>query len=226
MAKTIYLDNAATTMVNPKVVDAMMPFFTEYYGNPSSIYSFAGKAKEAVEDARAAIAGILGAKTEEIYFTGGGSEAVDFDQSRFNYYVSIFNQIQAAGDCVSIADYNGPDGDAANDSDWLKNMIECGKITIDIVNTNNKTGEVSFNGTSPSSDSYLSYTTTTTMDKTALAKAEAEYEHKTKQINQKDKKFDNDLSKLETERTALTTEYDSVKKVISDNIERTFGIFS
>ena len=105
-------------------------------------------------------------------------------------------------------------------------MIECGKITIDIVNTNNKTGEVSFNGTSPSSDSYLSYTTTTTMDKTALAKAEAEYEHKTKQINQKDKKFDNDLSKLETERTALTTEYDSVKKVISDNIERTFGIFS
>ena len=105
-------------------------------------------------------------------------------------------------------------------------MIECGKITIDIVNTDSKTGEVSFNGTSPSSDSYVSYTTTITMDKTALAKAEAEYEHKTKQIDQKDKKYDNDLSKLETERTALTTEYDSVKKVISDNIERTFGIFS
>ena len=59
-----------------------------------------------------------------------------------------------------------------------------------------------------------------------MAKAEAEYEHATKQIDQKDKKFDMDLSKLETERTALTTEYDSVKKVISDNIERTFGIFS
>ena len=165
----------------------------------------------------------------EDIFTGGDSEAVDFDQDRFNYYVSIFNQIQACDqkDCVSIADYNGgPAGDAANNSDWLKNMIECGKITIDIVNTNNKTGEVSFNGTSPSSDSFVSYTTTTTMDKTALAKAEAEYEHKTKQINQKDKKFDNDLSKLETERTALTPEYDSVKKVISDNIERTFGIFS
>lgn len=162
---------------------------------------------------------------EEI-FTGGDSEAVDFDQDRFNYYVSIFNQIQVAGDCVSIADYNGPDGDAANNSDWLKNMIECGKITIDIVKTDKKTGEVSFNGTSPSSDSFVSYTTTTTMDKTALAKAEAEYEHKTKQINQKDKKFDNDLSKLDTERTALTTEYESVKKVISDNIERTFGIFS
>ena len=164
----------------------------------------------------------------EDIFTGGGSEAVDFDQDKFNYYVSIFNQIQACDkkDCVSIAGYNGPDGDAANDSGWLKNMIECGKITIDIVKTDSKTGKVSFNGTSPSSDSYVSYTTTTTMDKTALAKAEAEYEHKTKQIDQKDKKYDNDLSKLETERTALTTEYDSVKKVISDNIERTFGIFS
>lgn len=162
----------------------------------------------------------------EDIFTGGGSESVDFDQDKFNYYANIFKQIQATGDCVSIADYNGPDGDAANNSDWLKNMIECGKITIDIVNTDKKTGQVSFNGTSPSSDSYLSYTTTSTMDKTALAKAEAEYEHKTKQIDQKDKKFDNDLSKLETERTALTTEYDSVKKVITDNIERTFGIFS
>ena len=162
----------------------------------------------------------------EDIFTGGGSDAVDFDQDKFNYYTNIFKHIQTAGDCVSIADYNGPDGDAANDSDWLKNMIECGKITIDIVNIDSKTGEVSFNGTSPSSDSYVSYTTTSTMDKTALAKAEAEYEHKTKQIDQKDKKYDNDLSKLETERTALTTEYESVKKVISDNIERTFGIFS
>ena len=105
-------------------------------------------------------------------------------------------------------------------------MIQCGKISIEIVNLDNKTGEVSFNTTSPDSDTYVSYTTTTTIDKSALAKAEAEYEHKTKQIDQKDKKFDMDLSKLETERTALTTEYESVKKVISDNIERTFGIFS
>ena len=162
---------------------------------------------------------------EEI-FTQAGGEELDFNQDNFNYYANIFKQIQAAGDCVSIADYNGADGDAANNSEWLKNMIECGKITVDIVNKNNKTGEVSFSGTSPSSDTYLGYTTTSTIDKTALAKAEAEYEHKTKQINQKDKKFDNDLSKLETERTALTTEYESVKKVISDNIERTFGIFS
>ena len=64
------------------------------------------------------------------------------------------------------------------------------------------------------------------VDKTAVAKAEAKYENDMKKIDQKDKKHDMDLAKLETERTALTTEYDSVKKVINDNIERTFGIFS
>ena len=59
-----------------------------------------------------------------------------------------------------------------------------------------------------------------------LAKAEAKYEHDLKLIDKKDKQYDLSLSKLETERSALTTEYDSVKKVIEDNIERTFGIFS
>ena len=73
--KYIYLDNAATTRVAPEVLEAMTPYFTEYYGNPSSIYSFAGKSKDAMEEARAKIAGILGAKPEEIYFTGGGSES-------------------------------------------------------------------------------------------------------------------------------------------------------
>lgn len=73
--KYIYLDNAATTRVAPEAMEAMTPYFTEYYGNPSSIYSFAGKAGDAVEEARAKIAGVLGAKPEEIYFTGGGSES-------------------------------------------------------------------------------------------------------------------------------------------------------
>lgn len=73
--KCIYLDNAATTRVVPEVMDAMAPYFTEYYGNPSSIYSFAGRIKDDMEQARAQIAGVLGAKPEEIYFTGGGSES-------------------------------------------------------------------------------------------------------------------------------------------------------
>lgn len=73
--KYIYLDNAATTRVAPEVMETMTPYFTEYYGNPSSIYSFAGEAGDAVEEARAKIAGILGAKPQEIYFTGGGTES-------------------------------------------------------------------------------------------------------------------------------------------------------
>lgn len=75
MEKLIYLDNAATTQVYPEVFDAMKPFFTEYYGNPSSIYSFASEANKAVAGARETIAKALNAKTEEIYFTGGGSES-------------------------------------------------------------------------------------------------------------------------------------------------------
>lgn len=75
MDKLIYLDNAATTQVYPEVVDAMMPYFTEYYGNPSAIYTFAGKAGKAVNEARAILAEGIGAAPEEIYFTGGGSES-------------------------------------------------------------------------------------------------------------------------------------------------------
>lgn len=168
----------------------------------------------------------FGSEIFALAYADEGVEEDDFNQEEFNFYANLYKQIVLAGGCVSIADYNGTDGDAANNSEWLKNMIQCGKISIEIVNQDKKTGQVSFNTTSPDSDTYVSYTTTTTIDKSALAKAEAEYEHKTKQIDQKDKKFDMDLSKLETERTALTTEYESVKKVISDNIERTFGIFS
>ena len=75
MNKLIYLDNAATTKTAPEVVDAMLPYFTEYYGNPSSVYDFAAESKAAVTKARHRIAEVLNAKTEEIYFTAGGSEA-------------------------------------------------------------------------------------------------------------------------------------------------------
>ena len=71
----VYADNAATTSVSKTALDAMMPYLTTLYGNPSSLYSFAQKAKEALEDARKTVADIIGAEPKEIYFTSGGSEA-------------------------------------------------------------------------------------------------------------------------------------------------------
>ncbi len=73
--KIIYLDNAATTRTSPKVVEEMLPFFSEYYGNPSSVYEFSNASKKAVAQARQVIADSLGAKPQEIYFTAGGSES-------------------------------------------------------------------------------------------------------------------------------------------------------
>ncbi len=75
MKKLIYLDNAATTKTAPEVVEAMLPYFTEKFGNPSSVYSFAAGNKEVISGQRDIIAGVLGAKSNEIYFTAGGSEA-------------------------------------------------------------------------------------------------------------------------------------------------------
>lgn len=75
MDEVIYLDNAATTPVRPEVVKAMLPYFTEKFGNPSSIYSIASESKKAVDYARDALAKALSVKTEEIYFTAGGSES-------------------------------------------------------------------------------------------------------------------------------------------------------
>lgn len=75
MNKLIYLDNAATTKTAPEVVEAMLPYFTEYYGNPSSVYGFAAANKEVITKQRESIAGALGAAPQEIYFTAGGSES-------------------------------------------------------------------------------------------------------------------------------------------------------
>lgn len=73
--KMIYLDNAATTKTAPGVVEAMLPYFTEFYGNASTVYEFGAKSKGAISQAREQIAGAIGAKGNEIYFTAGGSES-------------------------------------------------------------------------------------------------------------------------------------------------------
>ena len=75
MDRLIYMDNAATTPVHPEVYEAMKPYFSEVYSNPSAVYTFAGKAGRAVDEARRTIASVINAKPEEVYFTAGGSES-------------------------------------------------------------------------------------------------------------------------------------------------------
>jgi len=71
----IYFDNAATTSLDPEVLEAMMPYFTDKFGNPSSIYSYGRESRMAIEQARKSVAKILGAKPSEIFFTSGGTES-------------------------------------------------------------------------------------------------------------------------------------------------------
>lgn len=75
MAKSIYLDNSATTPLKREVLDAMLPYLTEHYGNPSSIYKIGREAKSAIEEAREKVASAIGATSKEIFFTGCGTEA-------------------------------------------------------------------------------------------------------------------------------------------------------
>ncbi len=75
MDKRIYMDNAATTKTRPEVVEAMLPYFTEFYGNPSSVYDLASESKKAIDEARQTIADSLNVITQDIYFTASGSEA-------------------------------------------------------------------------------------------------------------------------------------------------------
>ena len=163
---------------------------------------------------------------KSIYEKTGTGDAQDFDQDKFNYYLLYGKLIEKEGgiDGVTTMDLYTVKG-AETDSEFLQDMLKAGKISVEQawIGTDGKAEDST---TSVPSDSNLEYTATSSIDKKAVAIAEAEYEHEMKKIDRKDKQYDMELNKLETERTALTTEYDSVKKVIKDNIERTFGIFS
>ena len=163
---------------------------------------------------------------ESLYSELSGEDKSDFTkhEAEFNYYLHWGQLIEEEGGLIYCTNMSSYGEGKENDAEFLTQMVESGRITIDQVSFKN--GLVSDDITSASSDSHLAMTTTSQVDSKELKKAEAEYEHAMKQLNRKDKQYDMDLNKLETERTALTTEYESVKKVISDNVERTFGIFS
>ena len=223
-------DNVTLKELRNKVLEFLPESERDNY---DSVYSISEVDSEYIKDYKDALNKYLrqlySKNSEQIFvnmFSEEGYNKEDFDQALFNRYVDMFKEIQYCGGCVSITDYNGFAGDAANDSEWLQNMVKSGQITIETLQTDKRTGDINIETASPSSELSVSYTTTTQIDSTAVAKAEAKYQHDLKEIDRKDKKFDMSLSKLDTERKALDTQRESLKKVIEKNIDNTFGIFS
>ena len=145
----------------------------------------------------------------------------DMDTQKFNYYVNLFEEIQANGGCQEIdAQYtSGDDG-----AEWFNNAVSSGQVLIDYLDDSNSSKK-EWKETSVATSTNQNYLQEVS-DEKDLKKAEATYEYELDKINKKDTKYDQDLSRLETERTSITTEMDAIKTVRNDNIERTFGIFS
>ena len=157
MKTSIYLDNAATTKTAQEVVDAMLPYFTENYGNPSSIYDLGTKSKEAITKGREQIAEVLGAKSEEIYFTAGGSEADNWAlKATFEAYKNKGNHIittkiehhailhtceylEKRGAKITYLDV---DENGIVDLEQLKASIRPDTILISIMTANNEIGTI------------------------------------------------------------------------------------
>lgn len=157
MDKMIYLDNAATTKVADSVVDAMLPYFKEYYGNASSIYQLGAKSKEALDESREYIAGTLGAKTNEIYFTAGGSESDNwaikatadaYAQKGKHIITSAIEHHAVLHTCEYLENhgyevtYVGVDENGVIKLDELKAAIRPDTILISVMFANNEIGTI------------------------------------------------------------------------------------
>ena len=153
----IYLDNAATTKTAPEVVEAMLPYFTENYGNPSALYSLGATAKKAVGEARKVIADAVGAEPEEIYFTAGGSEADNWALKaaaesygdRGGHIITTKIEHHAVLHTCAYLEKRGfqvtylnVDGDGLVDLEELKAAIRPDTILISVMFANNEIGTV------------------------------------------------------------------------------------
>lgn len=157
MKKIIYLDNAATTRTRPEVAEAMLPYFTEFYGNPSSVYDFSTPAKRAVQEAREIIAGSIGAQAREIYFTGCGTEAdnwalkatADAYREKGNHIITSKIEHHAILHTCEYLEKHGfevtyldVDENGVVKLEQLKKMIRPTTILISIMFANNEIGTI------------------------------------------------------------------------------------
>jgi len=155
--KRIYLDYAATTPMRSEVLEAMQPYLTEVFGNPSSIYSYGHEAKAGVDKARIAVASLLGAREEEIVFTGGGTEADNFaikgigfaNRSKGNHIITSSIEHHAVLETCQFMEtqafavtYLQVDKYGMVDPDDVKNAITPETILITIMHANNEIGTI------------------------------------------------------------------------------------
>ncbi|MFH1032742.1 MAG: cysteine desulfurase NifS [Chloroflexota bacterium] len=155
--KRVYLDYAATTPVRPEVVEAMLPYFTEGFGNPSSIYSYGQEAKAAVEKARKQIANLIGASEEEIFFTGGGTEADNYaikgvvyaNEGKGNHIITspvehhaVIETCKFLAKRGSTVTYLTADRNCMVDPAEVKKAITNKTVIISVMHANNEVGTI------------------------------------------------------------------------------------
>jgi cysteine desulfurase len=153
----IYLDNAATTPTHPEVVKAMLPFFSDGFGNPSSLHAYGQEAKKAIEEARTKVAELIGARSDEIIFTSGGTEADNFalkgiafaSENKGNHIITtplehhavleVCKYLKTRGFKIS---YLPVDKYGLVDPDDVKKAITSKTILISIMHANNEVGTI------------------------------------------------------------------------------------
>ena len=157
MTDLIYLDNNATTPVEPRVLEAMLPYLGEKYGNPSSIYTMGREARQAVNSARESVAQLIGAQPEEIIFTSGGTEADNLAikgiafalREKGNHIITSAVEHHAVLNCCKWmkkngfeVTYVGVDPDGVIHLNELKSAITSRTILITVMHANNETGTI------------------------------------------------------------------------------------
>ncbi|WP_346876442.1 MULTISPECIES: cysteine desulfurase NifS [unclassified Clostridium] len=157
MNKTVYMDYAATTYTKPEVLEDMIPYFTEFYGNPSSIYSISRETKKAIDKARNRIAKAINADPAEIYFTGGGSEADNWaikgialaNKNKGNHIITTKIEHHAVLHTCEYLEKQGfevtyldVDEEGLIRLEELKNAIKSSTILVTIMTANNEIGTV------------------------------------------------------------------------------------
>ncbi len=155
--KRIYMDYAATTPVDPEVVSAMLPYFTKFFGNPSSVHTCGEEAKEAMEEARGKVAGLIGAKTGEIVFTGSGTEAdntalisvIQANKNKGNHIITTTFEHHAITETCKFLKNQGcditflpVDKQGLIDPDDVKKAITKKTVLISVMHANNEIGTI------------------------------------------------------------------------------------